>query len=149
MSDSLCWGILGTGNIARSFARGLAASRTGKLVAVGSRSQAPADKFGEEFRVPRRHASYEALLADPRGAGCVHLDAPSRCTPSGPSKPLRLRSTSCAKSRLDVNFAEAMAIVEAARANDVFLMEAFMYRCHPQMQKLVELSARRRSATCG
>jgi aryl-alcohol dehydrogenase-like predicted oxidoreductase/predicted dehydrogenase len=40
---------------------------------------------------------------------------------------------------LCLNHAEAMAVVEAARANDVFLMEAFMYRCHPQTAKLVEL----------
>ena len=30
-------------------------------------------------------------------------------------------------------------MVNAARENDVFLMEAFMYRCHPQIQRMVEL----------
>src|SRR5262249_37432744 len=40
---------------------------------------------------------------------------------------------------IGINHAEAMAIVEAAIANDVFLMEAFMYRCHPQTARLVEL----------
>jgi aryl-alcohol dehydrogenase-like predicted oxidoreductase/predicted dehydrogenase len=38
-----------------------------------------------------------------------------------------------------MNQFEAQAIVEAAIRNDVFLMEAFMYRCHPQTTKLVEL----------
>ena len=38
-----------------------------------------------------------------------------------------------------MNYAEAVEIVKAARENGVFLMEAFMYRCHPQIQKLVEL----------
>ena len=38
-----------------------------------------------------------------------------------------------------MNHAEAAAMVEAARENDVFLMEAFMYRCHPQIAKVVEL----------
>ena len=38
-----------------------------------------------------------------------------------------------------MNLAEATAIVEAARLNDVFLMESFMYRCHPQTAKLVQL----------
>lgn len=38
-----------------------------------------------------------------------------------------------------MNQAEAAAIIDAARANDVFLMEAFTYRCHPQMQRLVGL----------
>ncbi len=32
-----------------------------------------------------------------------------------------------------------LAIVEAARRNDVFLLEAFAYRCHPQTARLVEL----------
>ena len=50
---------------------------------------------------------------------------------------------------IGLNYAEAMAIVEAARRNDVFLMEAFMYRCHPQTAKLVELTRRKaRSARC-
>jgi aryl-alcohol dehydrogenase-like predicted oxidoreductase len=40
---------------------------------------------------------------------------------------------------IGINFAESMAITEAARANGVFLMEAFMYRCHPQIAKLKEL----------
>ena len=30
-------------------------------------------------------------------------------------------------------------MVNAAKENDVFLMEAFMYRCHPQIQRMVEL----------
>ena len=38
-----------------------------------------------------------------------------------------------------VNHADAAAIVEAARRNDVFLLEAFAYRCHPQTHRLVEL----------
>ena len=32
-----------------------------------------------------------------------------------------------------------MEVIDAAKRNDVFLMEAFMYRCQPQIQKLVEL----------
>ena len=38
-----------------------------------------------------------------------------------------------------MNYDEAAAMIEAARANDVFLMEAFMYRCHPQTLKLATL----------
>jgi predicted dehydrogenase len=40
---------------------------------------------------------------------------------------------------LTLNYPQAMAVIEAAQRNDVFLMEAFMYRCHPQTAKLVEL----------
>ena len=38
-----------------------------------------------------------------------------------------------------MNASDAAKMVELARENDVFLMEAFMYRCHPQITKLVEL----------
>lgn len=40
---------------------------------------------------------------------------------------------------LTLNHAEAMAVVEAARRNGVFLMEAFMYRCHPRTARIAEL----------
>src|SRR4051794_28139403 len=63
--STLNWGILGTGSIAKAFANGLAKSQTGRFVAVGSRSQASADRFGEQFHVDRRHPSYETLLTDP------------------------------------------------------------------------------------
>ncbi len=63
-AQPLRWGILGTGNIAKTFARGVRASQTGALVAVGSRSQESADGFADEFEIATRHASYEALLAD-------------------------------------------------------------------------------------
>jgi predicted dehydrogenase len=63
--NSLSWGILATGRIARVFARQLSRSTTGKLVAVGGLSQTNVEKFAAEFNVPRSHGSCEALLADP------------------------------------------------------------------------------------
>ena len=74
-SDKLAWGILGTGEIARTFAKGLAGSRTGRLVAVGSRSRESAEKFGE--RVQRRPPPrlLRGAAGRPGGAGGVHLDA--------------------------------------------------------------------------
>ena len=45
--------------------RDLAAVPGARAVAVGSRSQASADRFGDGNDVPRRHPSYEALAADP------------------------------------------------------------------------------------
>src|SRR5258708_38287590 len=59
------WGILATGGIAHAFARDLALQPDCELVAVGSRSRASADAFGDEFGVPHRHASYQALVSDP------------------------------------------------------------------------------------
>ncbi|NLX23022.1 MAG: Gfo/Idh/MocA family oxidoreductase [Phycisphaerae bacterium] len=138
MSENLAWGILGTGRIAGIFAKGLARSRTGRLVAVGSRSEGSAERFGQEFGVPRRHASYSALLAD------LEVEAVYISTPHPMHAEWAIRAAEAGKhvlceKPLTLNHAEAMAVIEAARRADVFLMEAFMYRCHPQTARLVEL----------
>ena len=75
LDSRVAWGIIGTGNIARTFARGLARSRTGKLVAVGSRTQGATDAFAKEFELDRAHGSYEALLADPQ-VQAVYISTP-------------------------------------------------------------------------
>jgi predicted dehydrogenase/aryl-alcohol dehydrogenase-like predicted oxidoreductase len=137
----LRWGILATGNIAKAFARGVQHSKTGELVAVGSRSQDKANAFAKEFKIPRKHGSYEALLADPK------VDAVYICPPHPAHAEWAIKAAEAGKhilceKPLALNYGQAQAIVEAARANDVFLMEAFMYRCHPQTQMLVELIQR-------
>ena len=140
MSTAINWGILSTGAIAKTFARGLAASKTGTLVAVGSRSQEKADEFGEAFDIPRggRFARYEALLADPN-VNAVYIAPPHPLHAHWAIKAAEAKKHLLVEKPIGVNHAEAMAIVEAAIANDVFLMEAFMYRCHPQTARLVEL----------
>ncbi|HZB95263.1 MAG TPA: Gfo/Idh/MocA family oxidoreductase, partial [Herpetosiphonaceae bacterium] len=75
MSQTIRWGILGTGNIAHQFARGLSALEDAELVAVGSRSQAAADAFGDEFSVAHRHPSYEALADDP-DVDAIYISTP-------------------------------------------------------------------------
>src|SRR5690242_19766220 len=69
------WGILATGGIARMFARDLALLPDAELVAIGSRSQTTADAFGDEFGVPHRHGSYEALVSDP-DVDAVYVSTP-------------------------------------------------------------------------
>ena len=64
MNKTLTWGILGTGEIANVFAKSLAFSRTGTLLAVGSRTQTSAVAFGDTWNVPHRYGSYDLLLKD-------------------------------------------------------------------------------------
>ena len=134
----LNWGILGTGAIARRFATELPRSQTGTLHAVGSRAQESADAFAQAYGATNAHGRYDALLADP-DVQAIYISLPNhlhaewsiRCAEAG-------KHVLCEKP-LATNHAQAMTIIEAARANDVFLMEAFMYRCHPQTDKITEL----------
>lgn len=65
MSDTIRWGILGTGNIAKKFAGGLSVLPDAQLAAVGSRAMDTANAFADQFGVPHRHASYGDLANDP------------------------------------------------------------------------------------
>ena len=140
MTNPLRWGILATGNIARAFAQGLQHSTTGKLVAVGSRSRESAERFGAEFGLSADacHPTYEALLADEQ-VQAIYLSNPHpghaewsiKCAGAG-------KHILCEKP-LAMNAAEAETVVAAARQHGVFMMEAFMYRCHPQTVGLAKL----------
>ncbi|MBA3684469.1 MAG: aldo/keto reductase [Planctomycetes bacterium] len=137
---TLSWGILGTGAIASTFAKHLPRSRTGKLVAVGSRTQAKADAFIAERTLTgvRAHGSYEALLADP-AVQAVYVSTPHPEHAQWAIKAAQAGKHLLVEKPIGMNAAEAMAMVDAAQVADVFLLEAFMYRCHPQTAKLVEL----------
>lgn len=137
-NNRIRWGILSTGAIARTFARNLAASKTGALVAVASRDQSTADKFGDEFNVARRYARYEDLLADPN-VDAVYIAPPHPLHAVWTIRACEAKKHVLVEKPIAVNHAQAMAMVEAAIEHDVFLMEAFMYRCHPQTARLIEL----------
>lgn len=138
MNKKLAWGIIGTGKIAAMFAKGLAESKTGELVAVGSRAQGTADAFGKEFGISRCYSSYDALLADPT-VQAVYISTPHPQHAEWAIKTAEAGKHILCEKPLTINHAEAMAVVEAAYRYNVFLMEAFMYRCHPQIARLKEL----------
>ena len=138
MSNKVQWGLLATGAIAKAFARGLKQSQTGELAAVGSRSADKAEAFGAEFGAPRRHGSYEALLADP-AVEAVYVSTPHPYHVEWAVKAAEAGKHVLVEKPMGVNQYEAQVMIEAAVANRVFLMEAYMYRCHPQTAQLVQL----------
>lgn len=138
MSSSLNWGILGTGSIARKFASELPHSSTGRLVAVGSRSAESAARFVEKFPGIRAHASYDGLLGDPE-VQAVYISTPHPQHAEWTIAAAEAGKHILCEKPLTLNHAEAMTVTEAARRNGVFLMEAFMYRCHPRTARLAEL----------
>jgi predicted dehydrogenase len=134
------WGIIGTGNIANAFASALKHTKNAKLVAVGSRSKQSAVKFGATYGIPEEHchATYDDLFSDPE----VH--AVYICTPHPYHCELALKGAKAGKHLLvekpmAMNEKEAVQIIDAAKDNNVFFMEGYMYRCHPQTRKLCEI----------
>ena len=113
MSRTLSWGVIGTGLIASVFANGVKQSQTGTLVAVGSRSQAAADTFGETWRIPHRYSRYEDVLAD-QSVQAVYLALPHPFHAEWAIKAAEAGKHVLCEKPIALNHAEAMAIVEAA-----------------------------------
>ena len=91
-------GILGAARIARLFADSVRPSRKIAITALAARDVIRAQGFAAELRIPRVHASYEALLADPE-IDAIYNPLPNTFTPSGRSGRSTQASTCCAKSR--------------------------------------------------
>lgn len=138
MAAQISWGIVGTGSIAHTFAKAVIESKTGTLTGVGSRSQESADKFGAEFGIPNCHPTYEALLADPE-IQAVYISTPHPMHAEWAIKAAGAGKHVLCEKPMTLNTPDSSVVIEAARRNNVFLMEAFMYRCHPLTQRVVEI----------
>ncbi len=134
------WGIIGPGRIANNFADGLAQSQSGRLLAIASRDPQRRSEFGDRHGVAadKRHASYEALAADPE-VDAVYVATPHPFHAELALLAIRANKAVLVEKPMGLNLAEVTALVEAARQERVFLMEAYMYRCHPQIGRLAEL----------
>lgn len=137
---TLNWGILGPGNIARRFASQLADSATGRLVAVASRDLARAESFAREFGAEQSYGSYDLLLAAP-DIDAVYISLVHTLHAEWTVKAANAGKHVLVEKPLAVNHGSGMVSVEAARRNGVVLMEAYMYRFHPQIDTLLELIA--------
>jgi predicted dehydrogenase/aryl-alcohol dehydrogenase-like predicted oxidoreductase len=134
---SVRWGILGPGSIARAFAGGVAGSRSGKLVAIATRYPGRPG-LAESFPGARIVAGYENLLTDPE-IDAVYIALPHPFHAEWAIKAAETGKHVLCEKPLGLTAFEADAMMHAARKAGTFLGEAFMYRLHPQTQKLVEL----------
>ena len=131
------WGILGPGSIAKAFAGGLAHSRFGELVALGTRDPRRAG-LAQDFPGARIHAGYDALLGDGE-VDAVYIATPHPFHAQWAIKAARAGKHALVEKPLGLSAFEADAMMHEARKAGTFLGEAFMYRHHPQTRKLIAL----------
>jgi predicted dehydrogenase len=129
--NRLRWGILGTGNIARQFAAGLAASDRATLTAVGSRQPATADAFVENLGPHAEAGSYDDVLRR-RDVDAVYISLPNSLHHEWTLKALRAGKHVLCEKPFAVTAAQAEEMFDAATKAGCLEVEAFMYRSHPQ-----------------
>ena len=139
MADKILrWGLLSTARINARLIPPLNASKRNRLAAVASRSQATADAYAREWKIPRALGSYDALLNDPE-IDVIYNPLPNSLHAEWTIKALRAGKHVLCEKPMAVTVEEADAIIAASKETGKVVAEAFMYRHHPQTLKIKEM----------
>ena len=121
--------------------RGVDGSPAVDVVAVASRSEEPAEAFARAYGIPRAHGSYEELLADPE-VEAVYIPLPNGLHVEWTLAALEAGKHVLCEKPLSPRVEEVERCFDTAERHGLVLSEGFMWRHHPQTDRLVELLGR-------
>ena len=139
-AEPVRWGIVSLAGINDRVLPELEDSDAIELVAVASRSEQAARRYAEEWGFARAHGSYEALLTDP-DLEAVYVPLPNLMHVEWAIRALEAGKHVLCEKPLGRGAAEVERAFDAADGASRILMEAFMYRHHPQTRRAAELLA--------
>ncbi|HEX7352446.1 aldo/keto reductase [Brachybacterium sp.] len=141
-SPSFRWAVLGPGSIARRFASQLPSSQEGVLVAVGSTSPERARAFAEEFPLQgtAHIGDYDEILAS-EDVDAVYISTVHTGHATLAAAALEAGKHVLCEKPLTPNSGTTMALTDLAARSGKVLLEAYMYRFHPQTVRVLELVA--------
>jgi D-xylose 1-dehydrogenase (NADP+, D-xylono-1,5-lactone-forming) len=134
------WGLLSTARINDAILAGAALSDRVRVGAVASRDRDRAESYARERRIERAYGSYEALLEDP-DVEVVYIGLPNGLHVEWSIRALEAGKHVLCEKAFDKRVDRVEEAYDAAERADRFLMEGFMFRHHPQTQRLAELVA--------
>ncbi len=138
MHNTVRWGILGAGRIARKLASDLKYVEGARLYAVGARTEESAHAFATEFPGVKSYNSYEALLADP-AVDVIYVATPHGLHFEHVMLCLKHKKAVLCEKAFAINQAQAKLMIAEARRQQVFLMEALWTKFNPHYLKVKEL----------
>jgi xylose dehydrogenase (NAD/NADP) len=127
------WGVISTANIGvKAVTPAIIDSSNSSLVAVGSRDPQRATElysFAPDIRI---HSDYESVINDPE-IEAIYIPLPNSLHAEWAIRALEAGKHVLCEKPLAATVADAKSMVKAARSHQKLLMEAFMYRFHPQI----------------
>jgi predicted dehydrogenase len=138
MTEPIRWGILATGRIAANFTEDLALVPDARAVAVASRSAESAERFGAAYGIERRHASWQAMAADP-DIDVVYVGTPHNAHYAATKMMLEAGKAVLCEKPFTITTAATVDLIDTARRHGVFVAEAMWMRTNPAIRRTVEL----------
>lgn len=138
--QKLRWGILSSAKIGREkVIPAIQSSLHGEVVAIASRTQESADLAAKELGIQHAYGSYEALLADPT-IDAIYNPLPNHLHVSWSIKAIEAGKHVLCEKPLGLDSADVQKLIDVAKQHPkVHVMEAFMYRFHPQWKLVKQL----------
>ncbi len=138
MSNTINWGIMGTGFIANKFATALACVPNAKLLAVGSRTIEKSMSFAQENNIPKAYGSYSEIAKD-KDINVIYIATPHVFHFENTMMCLENNKAVLCEKPFAMNEREVLAMVSKAREKKIFLMEALWTRFLPTVAKILEI----------
>jgi predicted dehydrogenase len=140
VTDTITWGILSTAKI--GVEKVIPAMQAGEhclVSAIASRSRTKAEAAADKLGIATAYGSYEALLADPK-VDAIYNPLPNHLHVPWSIKALEAGKHVLCEKPVGLDAAQAEKLLAASREHPKLkVMEAFMYRFHPQWQTAREL----------
>jgi predicted dehydrogenase len=134
------WGVLGTANIATG--KVIPAMQQGsycEITGIASRNLGKAQATAAQLGISKAYGSYEELLADP-DIDAIYNPLPNHLHVPWSVKALQAGKHVLCEKPIGLTAAEGQALVDVAKQHPhLKVMEAFMYRFHPQWQRARQL----------
>jgi len=141
-TNKVRWGVLSTAKIGRQ--KVIPAMQLGKycdITAIASRNLEKAQETAEQLAIAKAYGSYEALLAD-ADIDAVYIPLPNHLHVPWSIKALKAGKHVLCEKPIGRTAAEARELLTISRKYpQLKVMEAFMYRLHPQWQRARQLVA--------
>jgi predicted dehydrogenase len=109
-----------------------------RIAAVAARDATRARAFADKHGVPKVHAGYDALIADPE-LDAIYNPLPNALHCEWTLRALRAGKHVLCEKPIASNAAEAERMAQAAEASGRVLVEAFHWRCHPLAARMREI----------
>ena len=134
------WGIIGLGGIASKFADGFQFTKNAKLFAISSKNENKLLEFKNKFQIDENYcfSNYDSLL-ECKDLDMVYIALPHSFHHEWVIKSIEKGKNILVEKPATVNFSQMENIKNNLKNKNIFFSEAFMYRYHPQIPKIVDL----------
>jgi len=138
MGRTINWGIIGPGKIADRFASSFKSIPDAQLYAVASRDLERSRSFAKLYDIQKSYGSYDALANDP-DVDVVYIATPHAYHREQTLLCVHNKKAVLCEKPLTLNHNDALEMIEAAKKNNVFFMEAMWSRFFPTTIKTLKL----------